>query len=51
MKIRKPLIIVLGEPNSVFIEILVKVLNKNSTKKKINYPIILIGSKNLILSK
>jgi len=51
VKIRKPLIIVLGEPNSVFIEILVKVLNKNSTKKKINYPIILIGSKNLILSQ
>ena len=51
MKARKPVLIVLGEPNSVFVEILSKVLNKISIKKKINYPIILIGSKKLILSQ
>ena len=50
MKNKKPVIIVLGEPNSVFIEILAKVLNKVSIKK-INYPILLIGSKKLILSQ
>ena len=47
MKIKKPVAIVLGEPNSIFIEILSKVLNK----KKLYYPIILIGSKELILSQ
>ncbi len=46
MKNKKPITIVLGEPNSVFIEILSKVLKKN-----IGYPIIIIGSKNLILSQ
>ena len=51
MKIKKPLLIVLGEPNSIFIEILSKVLNKITFKKKKNYPIILIGSKKLILSQ
>ncbi len=51
MKIKKPVLIVLGEPNSTFIEILSKVLNKISLKKKINFPIILIGSKNLINSQ
>ena len=51
MKTKKPILIVLGEPNSVFVEILSKVLNKISIKKKINYPIILIGSKKLILSQ
>ena len=45
MKNRKPLIIVLGEPNSVFIEILSKVFKKKSIKSIINYPIIIIGSK------
>ena len=49
MKAREPLIIILGEPNSVFIEILSKVLIK--FKKNINYPIILIGSKNIIFSQ
>ena len=49
MKAREPLIIILGEPNSVFIEILSKVLMK--FKKNINYPIILIGSKNIIFSQ
>ncbi len=48
MKTRKPLLIVLGEPNSVFIEILSNTLSKNYIKKKINYPIILIGSKKLV---
>ena len=47
MKSRKPIIIILGEPNSVFTEILSKVLNKISIKKKIKNPIIIIGSKNL----
>ena len=51
MKIKKPVVIVLGEPNSVFIEILAKVLSKSSIKKKLNFPIILIGSKKLILSQ
>ena len=51
MKIKKPLLIVLGEPNSVFIEIITKVLNKITFRKKIKYPIILIGSKKLILSQ
>ena len=42
MRNKKPLIVVLGEPNSVFIEILSKVLNKNSITNKIKYPIIFI---------
>ena len=46
MRNKKPLIVVLGEPNSVFIEILSKVLNKNSITNKTKYPIILVGSKN-----
>ena len=49
MKYKKP-VIVLGEPNSVFIEILFKVLNK-LYKRKLNYPIILIGSQNLIAAQ
>ena len=40
----KPIIIVAGEPNSIFSEIFFKSLNY----KKFNSPIILIGSKNLI---
>ena len=51
MKINKPLLIILGEPNSVFIEILSRVLNSKKIKKKIKYPIILIGSKKLIISQ
>ena len=51
MKIKKPVLIVLGEPNSVFIEILSKVLNKNNIVTKIKYPIVLIGSKKLISSQ
>ena len=44
MKTRKPIIIILGEPNSVFTEILSKVLNKISIKK-IKNPIIIIDLK------
>ena len=51
MKFNKPLLIVLGEPNSTFVEILSKALNKGTVKKRINYPIVLIGSKTLILSQ
>ena len=39
----KPIIIVAGEPNSVFFELFFKVINK-----KIKSPIILIASKELI---
>ena len=39
----KPIIIVAGEPNSIFFEIFFKVINK-----KIKSPIILIASKKLI---
>ena len=39
----KPIIIVAGEPNSVFFELFFKVI-----KKKIRSPIILIASKKLI---
>ena len=46
MKI-KPIIIVAGEPYSVFLEIFFKVL-KSKFYKKYKYPIILIGSKNLV---
>ena len=46
MKNYKPIIIVAGEPNSVFFEIFFK-----SIKKKIKSPIILIASKKLILKQ
>ncbi len=49
MKIKKPIVIILGEPNSVFVEILTKVLKK--LKNKINYPVVIIGSKKIILSQ
>ena len=42
----KPIIIVDGEPNSVFFELFFKVI-----KKKIKSPIILIASKKLILKQ
>ena len=42
----KPIIIVAGEPNSVFIELFFKVI-----KKKIRSPIILIASKKLIVNQ
>ena len=43
----KPIIIVAGEPNSIFFEIFLKVINKNEFK----CPIILIASKNIILKQ
>ncbi len=42
--IRKPIIIVWGEPNSIFSEILIKSLKKYKNRN----PIVFIGSKNLI---
>ena len=41
----------MGEPNSTFTEILSKVLNNQTIKKSIKYPIILIGSKMLVISQ
>ena len=46
MKNYKPIIIVAGEPNSIFFEIFFKAI-----KKKIKSPIILIASKQLILKQ
>jgi 4-hydroxythreonine-4-phosphate dehydrogenase len=46
LKNYKPIIIVAGEPNSIFFEIFFKVI-----KKKIKSPIILIASKQLILKQ
>ena len=43
----KPLIIVAGEPYSIFSEIFYKIF-KSSFYKKYKIPIILIGSKNII---
>ena len=51
MNNKKPVLIVLGEPNSVFAEILAKTLNKTSIKNKIKFPIIIIGSQNLICTQ
>ena len=45
MKICKPIIVVAGEPNSVFLEIYFKAINLRKTK----CPIILIASKELVL--
>ena len=44
MKYNKPILIVGGEPNSVFLEIYIKTLKK----KKIKSPIILISSEKII---
>ena len=43
----KPILIVWGEPNSIFSEILLKSIRKYKSKK----PIILIGSKNLFVKQ
>ena len=43
----KPILIVCGEPNSIFTELFAKSFNKYKNKK----PIILIGSINLIKSQ
>ena len=42
----KPIIIVAGEPNSIFLELFFKVIKKN-----IKSPIILIASKKLLLNQ
>ena len=47
MKAKKPILIILGEPNSVFVELISKVIS-NKLLKQINRPIILIGSENLL---
>ena len=46
MKNYKPIIIVAGEPNSIFFELFFKVV-----KKKIKSPIILIASKKLLINQ
>ena len=51
MKTKKPVLIILGEPNSVFTEILSKTLNKITKNKRIFLSIILIESKKLTLSQ
>ena len=52
MKNKKPVVIVLGEPNGVFTEILSKSFeSKIYQLTKAKYPIILIGSKKLVLSQ
>lgn len=43
----KPIVIVWGEPNSIFSEILIKTINDYKSKK----PLLLIGSKKLFLSQ
>ena len=43
----KPIIIIAGEPNSVFIELLLNIINKNSFKS----PIILICSKKILIKQ
>ena len=45
--ISKPIILIWGEPNSIFSEILVKSLHRYKNKR----PIILIGSKKLLISQ
>ena len=47
MKNKNPLLIVLGEPNSIFSEILFKAYKKKIIQK-FNRPILLIGSENLL---
>ena len=43
----KPILIVLGEPNSIFSELLFKVF-KNKIYKKINRPLLIVGSEKLL---
>ena len=45
---RKPIIIVTGEPNSVFLELFFKVYKKR-IKNKLKTPVLLITSKNHLL--
>ena len=46
----KPLLLVLGEPNSIFSELLFKIFKKKIIKK-LNRPIVIIGSINLLKSQ
>jgi len=46
----KPILIVLGQPNSIFSELLFKVF-KNELPKKLNRPLLLIGSEKLLQSQ
>ena len=46
----KPIILIAGEPYSIFFEIFFKTLKKNSIKK-INNPIILIASRSLLIKQ
>ena len=46
----KPLIILMGEPYSVFLEIFLKSF-ENHIKKKNKYPVILIGSKKILIKQ
>ena len=50
MKNNNPLLIVLGEPNSIFSEILFKVYKKKIIQK-FNRPIVIIGCENLLKSQ
>ncbi len=43
----KPILIVLGEPNSIFSELLFKVF-KNKIYEKMNRPLVIIGSEKLL---
>ena len=45
-----PLLIVLGEPNSIFSELLFKIY-KNKIIQRFNRPIVIIGSENLLKSQ
>ena len=47
MKNNSPLLIVLGEPNSIFSEVLFKAYKKKIIQK-FNRPIVIIGSENLL---
>jgi len=47
VKNKKPLLIVLGEPNSIFSELLFKVY-KRKIIQKFNRPVVIIGSENLL---
>ncbi len=51
MKTKKPILLVLGEPNSVFVEILSRVIKKKNLTNRLNCPIIIIGSKEIILKQ
>ena len=44
---KKPILIICGEPNSIFSEIIIKSFKKFKSRK----PILLIGSHNLMLSQ